>query len=463
MAAFGYVGLFSLVLFSLRPGSAYAEAFVADPNATRREPDHYLNIVARLRPGDTLMLPAGTYRNRLNLNNLQGTATDWITITGPDSGAPAIITTDSTCCNTVQLGNSAYIEIRNLTIDSNSEALNTSIDAINAKGGITHDITIRNNVIQGVSLHQQTVGISTKSTAWNWTVTGNTIINAGTGIYFGDSNGAAPFVAGLIANNLFIDTIGYNMQIKYQNAYTPPPGMPTGSRKTIIRDNVFLKRTAQSSLPEGKVDGPRPNLLVGGSPSKGAGSDDLYEIYGNFFYENRDDESLIQASGRVSIHDNVFVGGTFTGILLRDHDRPLQHADVYNNTVYGGARGIRFASTARQSSSAIGNLVFSDTPISGNIDFEADNIGDSVQNAAFYVNSPSTVLGQMDFYPLPGQAQGPAMDLSRYSAQTDYLNDFNGQSKSNREFRGAYAGQGTNPGWQLDAVLKDTNGGSARP
>ena len=457
MATLGTVGL-----FSLGPGSAYAENFVADPDATSG-PDYYRNIVAQLQPGDTLMLPAGTYGDRLNLSNLQGTATDWITITGPDSGAPAIITTDSTCCNTVQLGNSAYIEIENLTIDSNSEALNTSIDAINAKGGITHDIAIRNCIIQGVSLHQQTVGISTKSTAWNWTVIGNTIINAGTGIYFGNSNGAAPFAAGLIANNLFVDTIGYNMQIKYQNEYTPPPGMPTGSRKTIIRNNVFLKRIAQRSQPAGKVSGSRPNLLVGGFPSRGTGADDLYEIYGNFFYENRDGESLIQASGRVSIHDNVLVGGTWTGILLRDHDLPLQYADVFNNTVYGGIRGIRFASAARQSSSAVGNLVFSDTPISGNIDIEADNFGDSVQNAAFYVKSPSTELGQMDFYPLHGKAQGPAMDLSRYSTQTEYLSDFNGQSKGAQVFRGAYAGEGTNPGWLLDAALKDTNVELARP
>jgi hypothetical protein len=31
--------------------------------------------------------------------------------------------------------------------------------------------------------------LQSTATAWNWTITGNTIFNAGTGIYFGNSNG----------------------------------------------------------------------------------------------------------------------------------------------------------------------------------------------------------------------------------------------------------------------------------
>jgi hypothetical protein len=439
-------------------GYAWPAVYVANPNASSG-PSYYLTLLASLQPGDTLELPAGSYPNRLNLNGLKGTANAWITITGPAAGAPAIVTTNSNCCNTVQLGDSAYLIIKNLTIDSNSEAVNTSVDAVNAKGGTTHDIMLENCIIRGVSVHQQTVGVSTKSTAWNWVIRGNTIIEAGTGMYLGNSDGSAPFVGGVIENNLLIDTIGYNIEVKFQNPYTPPAGMPTGTRRTIIRDNVFLKRRAQSSWPAEKLSGSRPNLLVGGFPNSGPGTDDLYEIYGNFFYRNADGESLIQASGRVAIHDNVFVGASGTSIQLQDHDLPLKHADIYNNTVFGGQRGIRFGSTARQQSNVIGNLVFADTPISGTIGTQNGNIVGATADAASSVRAPSTTLGSMDFYPLPGRAQAEPLDLSPFSSHTEFDRDFNGTSKGDRRYRGAYAGEGVNPGWQLDATRKSSSGG----
>src|SRR5262245_30302333 len=104
-------------------GESHAATLVADPAATGG-PSYYLNLVAQLQPGDTLQLPAGVYRQRLNLSGVQGTPAAWITITGPTSGAAAVITTDSNCCNNVQLGNTAYVAIKNLTIDSNSETVN---------------------------------------------------------------------------------------------------------------------------------------------------------------------------------------------------------------------------------------------------------------------------------------------------------------------------------------------------
>jgi hypothetical protein len=449
------------LLATVAPAPARSATYTADPAATSG-PTYYGNLVAGLHAGDTLMLPTGTYRERLQLSGLQGSASARITITGPESGPPAIVTTDSTCCNNVQLGNTAYVTIRNLTIDSNSEALKTSIDAVNAKDGITHDIVIENCVIRGVSNDQPTVGIATRSISWNWVIRGNTIIEAGTGIYVGNSDGSQPFVGGVIEDNLFVDTIGYNMEIKFQNPYTAPAGMPTGVRRTIIRDNVFLKRRAQSSWPAEKLAGIRPNVLVGGFPSSGTGMDDIYEIYGNFFYQNADGESLIQASGRVSIHDNVFVGAQDTSILLTDHDLPLSYADVYNNTIYGGLRGIRLGSTARQQSSVVGNLAFAATPISGTIGRLADNITSTTATAAQYVKAPSTTLGSMDFYPLPGQAQGTPLDLSAFAAQTDFDRDFNGTTKGDKRYRGAYAGEGTNPGWLLVASRKAVSGG-ARP
>lgn len=440
------------------PLQGECKVYTADPSASPGQPGYYNDLVSQLQPGDTLELPAGTYRDRLNVSGLRGTPENWITITGPEAGAAAVITTDSGCCNTVQLGGNWYVAIKNLTVDS---AGMDGIDGINSKGDITHDILIENCTIVGVDSHQLTVGISSFSPAWNWVIRGNTIIRAGTGLYLGSSTGGEPFIAGTIERNLVVDTIGYNMQIKHQNPYgdmTWTSQLPPGPHKTIIRDNVFLKR--KSDWPDELKTGPRPNLLVGTFPDSGTGSNDLYEIYGNFFYKNNT-ESLLQATGRVAIHDNVFVNDNpnETAIYVTDHNGPIRVAYIYNNTIYSTYRGIRFANQPRDEYRVIGNLIFSDQPL-GNIANAENNVVDTFQKAADYVNNPSMTLGQMDFYPRSDCAacQGTPLDLSVFSHQTDYDRDFNGMHKGDYSYRGAYAGSGSNPGWQLNDQPKSKTG-----
>ena len=236
-------------------------------------PTNYRTQLSLLQPGDTLVLASGTY-TRLNIAGLNGAPSAWITITGPDLGSPAIIATDSTCCNTVEIANSSYLAIKNLTIDSKGFR---SVFGISAHGASnrTHDILIENNLLIGQNASQQTVGISTKTPTWGWIIRHNTIIGAGTGIYLGDSNGGLPFVGGVIEDNLIENTIGYNMQIKHQHSRPAMAGMPTGPDTTIIRHNVFIKND------QGSPDGDRPNVLLGGFPNSGAGSTDLYQVYGN--------------------------------------------------------------------------------------------------------------------------------------------------------------------------------------
>ncbi len=415
------------------------------------DPTDYRDKIATLQPGDTLRLQPGTYL-RLSLSDLHGEPEARITITGPESGDPAVIEGES-CCNTVQLRRTSYLTLENLVIDSlGLEA----IDGINSQGGTSHDIVIENNTIRGVGGSQQTVGINTKGTAWNWVIRNNTILEPGTGLYLGDSNGSAPFIAGVIEGNLVKNATGYCMQIKHQVPYNLPDA-PAGPNVTLIRNNVFLKDDRPS--PSGN----RPNLLVGPFPDSGHGSADRYEIYGNFLYHNHR-ESLIQASGRVAIHDNVLVdaGAGETAIFLTDHNGPLDLAYVYNNTIYGGAQGIRFASPAREDHWVIGNLVFAGDPIGGNLSQQRDNVTDSVANAVNHVAQPSTVLGEMDFYPLPGRAQGPALDYpAPLLEHRHYDQDFNATGKGAFTFRGAYAGEGGNPGWQLAGTRKAGGPGSS--
>lgn len=415
------------------------------------DPGDYRDRIDTLQPGDTLQLAAGTY-TRLTLTDLHGTPDNWITISGPASGPPAVIEGES-CCNTVQLRRCSYLVIKNLTVDSLGMS---GIDGINAKEGPSHHIVIENNLIRGAGGSQQTVGINTKSETWNWIIRNNTILEPGTGIYLGDSTGSAPFIAGIIEGNLVRHSTGYCMQIKHQNPYFLPAA-PAGPNVTVIRNNVFLKDDRPSP------DGSRPNLLVGTFPTSGPGAEDRYEIYGNFIHHNYR-ESLIQATGRVAIHDNVLVdaGDGHTALFLTDHNGTLDVAYVYNNTIYGGSRGIRFSVPARDDHAVIGNLIFSGEPIGGSLTVSRDNITDLVSNAPAYVADPSLVLGQMDFYPLPGGAcEGASLDYPTVLLEhLHYNRDFNGTLKGSFTYRGAYAGDGANPGWILQDGLKQGGPGA---
>lgn len=420
-----------------------AAAHAADVPAN---PSNYRAQFDTLVAGDRLVLEAGDYTDGLPIRGVEGTEGMPIIIEGPASGAPARFIGRS-CCNTIDIENSAHIVIRNLTFDGNGEY----VDAIKAGGsGWSHHITIENCTITNHDVGQtgqQAVGISTKIVSWDWVVRGNVIDGAGTGIYFGNSDGTAAFIGGLVEGNLFLDTLGYNMQIKRQNARESAPGVPTEPRTTIIRHNVFIKSDNPSP------DGGRPNLYVGGFPDTGDGADDHYEIYGNLFFHNSEDH-LLQASGRLHIHDNIFVDSANSAVRLNlFNGKPVIDAYVYNNTIYAADRGINIVDAATGTELVAGNAVFATTPLSG-VQNDVDNVTDTVANADAYVNNPSLVLGDMDFYPVDGSAlAGAPIDLAAAMADADYDRDFNGTQKD-FTYRGAYHGEGTNPGWPLDATRK---------
>jgi hypothetical protein len=396
-------------------------------------PTDYAAVLATLAPGDTLHLEAGAYADLLAVTGLNGTETAWITITGPESGDPAVFVADPGPCY--------------LTIDGNMVDGAFGLSAKDGTSNLVHHVLVEGCTFVNHDTGQQNVAISTKTPTWGWVIRGNVIDGAGTGLYLGNSDGTSPFVAGIIENNLVMDTIGYSMQVKWQQPRPDVPGRPTGPSRTIIRDNVFIKNDRPSD------SGDRPSVLVGGFPSSDAGSEDIYEIYGNLFIHNPR-ESLLQASGRVTIHDNVFVDVAGTAVALMDHDLPLRMARVYNNTIYSAGRGISVSGTLDQGAWCVGNLVFSPSPISGAWTEERDDMTGDVSDAGLYVAHPSVVPGEMDFYPLDGACQGDPMDMGPFTTDTDHDVDFNGTPKGAFTFRGAYAGSGTNPGWRLDAGLK---------
>lgn len=422
----------------------FAWATVCHARDLSADPSNYESVVSTLVAGDTLHLAPGDYQ-LLSVDNLNGTASTWIVITGPDAGAPATFHADpAPCCNTVEIRNSSYFALKNVTIDGGHV---DGAFGISAQSGTVHDILIEGCTLLNHDGSQQHDGISTKVPTWGWVIRRNRIINAGTALYLGNSDGTDPFIAGVIEENLVQDPIGYCMEIKWQQPRPVVAGMPAGPSSTIVRNNVFIKGDGPSP------DGDRPNVLVGGFPTSGAGAEDRYEIYGNLFYHNPR-ESLLQVSGRVTIHDNIFVDSAQNAITLQDHDLSLELAYVYNNTIYSTAGGIHFGNSAPQGDAVVGNLIFANTPTAGPIADARDNIELMPSDATSYVSAPSTTLGQMNFYPLPGKCEGASMDFSKFSTDADYDRDFNGTDKGTFTFRGAYAGAGTNPGWTLDADIK---------
>ena len=208
----------------------------------RADPSNYQELVPALRPGDTLLLISGRYP-RLTIANLTGEPGRRITVTGPAEGPRAVIAGQKGY-TTVEIVDSSYIVVSNVTIDS----LGMGGDGIKARRAAhqaMHHIVLDGNLIIGAGTFQQTDGISTKTPTWNWVIRRKTTVGAGTGIYLGDSDGSSPFVAGIIENNLVLDPLGYCMEIKHQLGRPDLLGMPQGPQSTIIRN----KRLHQGRPP----------------------------------------------------------------------------------------------------------------------------------------------------------------------------------------------------------------------
>jgi len=426
-------------------------ALVALPAAGRgavllATPSDYQSRIKDLKPGDTLELAAGTYTQGLSITGQNGAADAWITVRGPATGAPATFVAKAGR-NTIEIKNSSYVAIQHLTVDAKHKAGLFGLSAKDGASNLVHHVRVEDCAFINHDGSQQTSAISTKTPTWAWEIRRNVIRDAGTGMYLGNSDGSQPFIGGVIENNLVVDPLGYCIQVKYQKPRPDHPGIPTGVSQTLIRHNVLIKNDKEGP------DGVRTNLLVGGFPGSGPGKDDLYQIYGNFIFNNPFD-ALIQASGRVVIHDNILVGAANTALVLRDHDLPLKVARVYNNTIYGGAKGISVGNTPAVSQ-VVGNLIFAKTGISGNIADKRANLVASADQASSYVVAPSLTLGKMSFYPLPGKCEGPAIDSTVMQTDADHDRDFDGNLKGAWTFRGAYAASDAGPRWALGETIKE--------
>jgi hypothetical protein len=235
-------------------------------------PSNYLGLLRKLRSGDTLVLALGRYREGLPLHEINGAPGNAIIVRGSrDCAATLVVRADA---NTISIVTTSHVEVRDLVLDGDGRF----VDAVKAEGNSSwaHHITLDGLTIHRYATHQQLVGISMKCPARAWVIRNNVIVGAGTRIYLGQSDGSAPFVAGIIERNLITDSTGYNLQIKHQGPQPRIEGMPEDRSTTIIRRNVFAKSAGGSS---GGMA--RPNLLVGHWPPSGPGAENSYAIYGN--------------------------------------------------------------------------------------------------------------------------------------------------------------------------------------
>lgn len=395
-------------------------------------PSNYRTLLKALKPGDHLRLAPGDYKEGLPVHYLQGTSDAQITISGPDKENRAIFLARPDH-NTISIVNSSYIVLRDLDIDGT----NLPVDGVKCEGHAewAHHITLDGLRVHGHGNNQQTVAISTKCPAWNWIIRNNIIEGAGTGIYLGNSDGRAPFIAGLIEHNLIVDTIGYNLQVKHQAPRPVLPGIPDGRSTTIIRHNVFSKANSGSGKSA------RPNVLVGHWPLVGPGSNDLYLVYGNFFYQNPH-ESLFQGEGNIALYNNVFVNHFGDAIRIQPHNDAPRSVSVFHNTVLAKGAGIRLVHCGLGSGYpqfVVSNIVFAESPV--NSVFTGSNLVGKFDEASSYLARPFAPLGEMNLSPLAGalpKATGNTEDIPRFTVYPDADRDFDGDWEDKRRI-GAYA------------------------
>lgn len=387
--------------------------------------------IASAQPGDVVRLTPGVY-SPIVIAGKNGRSDAWITIEGPEAGGAAVLEADpGPCCNTVELVGSSFVRLRRLTIDNRGVK---GPFAVSAKSGVVHHVRIEENLIRYTNADQDDCAISTKVPTFGWEIRGNVIAGAGTGMYLGRPDGTAPFIGGLIEHNVIVDPVGYDIEIKHQNAWPVDAGLPAGVNVTVLRHNVFAKSDRPSP------SGDRPNVVVDGVPEVGPGANDRFEIYGNLFFHNPR-ESLLQVSGRVSIHDNLFVdAATAPAVRVMDHNgKRVKLVTIYRNTFFTPGTAVRFTSSASEWSLVAANLFLSSTATAGTVGAERGNLVFPLAMAASIVRRPIVRLPELDLTPIDfSRVSGSPVALAEVSGDLDFGADFNGVRRTNAEGRGAY-------------------------
>ena len=403
---------------------------ITDARQYPAHPADYRSQLKKLQAGDQLLLSPGIYTQGLPIHHLKGRADAPIVITGPTEGPHAVLIARPGH-NTISILDSRYVVIRHLELDGRG----LPVDGVKCEGHAAwaHHITLEHLLIQRHNHNQQTVAISTKCPTWNWIIRHNVIKHAGTGLYLGNSDGRAPFIAGLIEHNLVTDTLGYNLQIKHQRERPVIDGMPLQDQVTIIRHNVFARASQNQDRAMA-----RPNVLVGHWPLSGHGQNDRYLIYGNFFYENSQ-EALFQGEGNIALYNNLFVNHQGNAVRIQPHHDIPREIHIFFNTVLANGAGIDLANPNDPtpfSQWITNNVIFARKLPTDAITIQ-NNFVQILEAASRYLTQPFSPPGQMNLIPIRQAMDQKKINIGLVKDYPEWYLDFDGQWNDDRF--GAYA------------------------
>jgi hypothetical protein len=411
-------------------------------------PGNYREMLGRLKAGDTLKLTAGEYKGGLRIKKLAGEEGKPIVVAGPESGEQACFVA-SPRQNTVQLEGCSHLTLRDLKIDG--RGLDGPM-AVRLIGG-GHHITLERLEVVGHGSHQALCGVFANSSDgsyyWDCTIRGCKFISPGTGLYLGHAKGKGGFVRGLIEGNLFLDPVGYCAQLKPQKSR--PENVPEG--QTIIRYNVFAKRkNASGGGTSG--GGARPCLNINPLPRSGRGSNDVYLIYGNLFYQNYMSDALFQGNQNIAFYNNLLVNeiGSTDGANFKPHKLgEVRKLWVFNNTLVVKGRGISISKSSDKDLHVFGNAIFAARPLSlAPGAKESANLTGPYGKAAEFLSAPFAKIGELSLLPKPGKLTlAEAPDYSGVKGFKDWNLDFWGTERGAALY-GALTANGKAPGRELE-------------
>lgn len=413
------------------------------------DPFDYRDVVNELKPGDCLRLDAGAYVHGLSVSDLHGEPGAPIIIEGPSDGEAVFEASSGS--NTVSLRRVSHLVLRNIELNGlSTNAAGVVLERNPDQSEPSHHVTLEGLIIRNHDQSQGMTGITTREAAWGWVIRNNIIEATGTGLYLGQPDGTAPFVDGLVEHNLVRDTIGYNMQIKHQEPWADEgvPDIPEDAARTVIRHNVFSKATGGATGGNA-----RPNVLLGHFPLDGPGSDHHYLVYGNLFYGNPTDQSLLQSDSSLAVFSNLFYNADGPAVRIRNHNaQPRNVAFMGNTLVTKGTALLLRDVDAGYSQTVGGNLVFADRAYASDISPQSgtDETGD-FDTAEGVLSDPFPSQGHLPALHLhsPGVLPSTASWALPGWVEADLV-DFDGNPRPG-ESPGAYV---DSPCWTLEKAVR---------
>jgi hypothetical protein len=196
--------------------------------------------------------------------------------------------------------------------------------------------------------------------------------------------------------------------------------MPTSPSITVIRHNFFSKARGGAT---GKLA--RPNVLVGHWPLAGTGSEDVYAIYGNFFYQNST-EALFQGEGNIAFYSNVLFNAYGDGINIQPHNDVPRRVELFRNTVVARDKGIKvMPGDSKYAQLVAANVVFANEPILGGEQY-ANRTG-SLADATHYLIGPTDTTHALDLSPKEAISVSMPADERLTAGLPDANLDFDGR------------------------------------